>query len=279
MPRRFFGRASPVELTHRVVRGATARLHLVEAGRGPAVLLLHGFPELWYSWRRQLTVLAERHRVIAADLPGFNESEPLGNPDAYRSDLVAAEIAEVLRRCGPAAVVGHDWGGMVAWWLAHLHPELVTKLVVVNCPHPSLDSQISLRNPAQLLRSWYVAVLRLPVAPHLARFALPLALRAIVPEREERAVYAASLRRTGLREPLHYYRHLGRADAPRCGPPRAPALLVWGERDPFLSSGLIERTRRVVPHLLVRRVPRGGHWVHQRRPDVVNEAICRFLQG
>ena len=269
-----------MELTHRYVRGCRARLHLVEAGQGPPVLFLHGFPESWYSWRHQLGPVAERHRVVAADLPGCNESERLAGPEDYRVDLVAGELAGILRWCGPAAVVGHDWGGMVAWWLAHRHPELVTGLIVINCPHPSLVTRISARDPAQLVRSWYAGVLRLPVGPHLARLALPLALRMIVPARDERAVYTASLRRSGLREPLHYYRHLRAAPgAPRCGAVRPPALLIWGERDPFLSARLADHTGHLIPHLEILRVARGGHWVHQRRPEVVNEAIHRFLRA
>ena len=184
-----------------------------------------------------------------------------------------------MRGCGLAVVVGHDWGGMAAWWLAHRHPELVTRLVVINCPHPSLVTRISLRDPAQLVRSWYAGVLRLRVGPHLAGLALPLALRAIVPSREERAVSIATLRRSGLREPLHYYRHLRHhPGAPCCGAVGVPALLLWGERDPFLSARMADHTRRLVPHLRVQRVPRGGHWVHQRRPEVVNDAIRRFLR-
>jgi pimeloyl-ACP methyl ester carboxylesterase len=271
--------APSVPLTHRTVGTGGRRLHLVEAGRGPAVVLLHGFPDSWYSWRRQLDILSEHHRVLAFDLPGFNESDPLERPGDYRPDLVANRFAAAMQEVGPAAVVGHDWGGMVAWWLAVQHPELVDMLVVVNCPHPVLTSHISWRDPLQLVRSWYVGVLRLPgLGPALARLGLPVVLRLIVRSAPERRVCMETLRRSGLREPLRYYRHLGARTPWPDGVRLPPTLLIWGERDPFLSARLARLTQQLAPSVQLLRVPRGGHWVHQRRPDVVNRAICRFLQ-
>jgi epoxide hydrolase 4 len=132
------------------------KLHYVEAGEGPLVLLLHGFPEFWYGWRQQIAPLVEAgFRVVAPDLRGYNlSSKPDGFAD-YTADKPAADIRGLIRELGAesAMVVGHDWGGSVAWTLAMNHPEVVDRLVILNAAHPRKLNE-GLRHPRQLLRSW-----------------------------------------------------------------------------------------------------------------------------
>src|SRR5688572_21324125 len=115
------------------------RFHFVEAGSGPPVLLLHGFPEFWYAWRHQIPALADAgFRAIAPDLRGYNETERPKLLSAYRPNVLVADVAAMIREVArePVYLVGHDWGGVLAWRCASLHPHLVRKLIILNAPHP-----------------------------------------------------------------------------------------------------------------------------------------------
>ena len=138
-------------------------MHYVEAGKGELVLLLHGFPECWYSWRNQLPVLGEGYRVVAPDLRGYHETD--ARPP-YDGTTLQADVLGLLEALGErsAHIVGHDWGGMVAWLLAMQRPEAVRSLTILNAPHPAL-SRAGLRSLAQLRRSWYVFFFQLPWLP------------------------------------------------------------------------------------------------------------------
>ena len=149
-----------------------ATLHYVEAGDGPMVVLLHGFPEFWYGWRQQIAPLVDAGlRVVAPDLRGYNlSSKPEGFAD-YTADKLAGDVRGLIRELGAesAMVVGHDWGGSVAWSLAMNHPEVVERLVILNAAHPRRLNE-GLRHPRQLLRSWYFFYFQFPGLPeHRAR--------------------------------------------------------------------------------------------------------------
>jgi len=144
-------------MAHRWVDVGGLRLHCVEAGTGPLVVLLHGFPEFWYAWRHQLPALADAgYRVVAPDLPGYNTSDKPPRVRDYRPSVLAQDVADLIMAldAGSAAVAGHDWGGALAWLLAMQHPERLQRLVVLNAPHP-IRFLKGLRSPHQLRRSWY----------------------------------------------------------------------------------------------------------------------------
>src|SRR5262249_22187334 len=147
----------------RVVLNGLA-FHYVEAGTGPLVVLLHGFPEFWYAWRHQIPALAGAgYYVVAPDLRGYNESDkPLGVRN-YRIELLVQDVVALIEHTGVrrAVVVGHDWGGVIAWQLAMDHPERVDRLVILNAPHPAAFLR-ELRRPTQLLRSAYMLFFQLP---------------------------------------------------------------------------------------------------------------------
>jgi epoxide hydrolase 4 len=152
---------------HRWVDIHGLRLHCVEAGAGPLVVLLHGFPELWYAWRHQIPALASvGYRVVAPDLPGYNTSDRPPRVRDYRPSALAQNVADLIVAlgAGSAAVAGHDWGGALAWLLAMQHPERVERLVVLNAPHPVRFLK-GLRSPRQLRRSWYMLAFQLPWLP------------------------------------------------------------------------------------------------------------------
>jgi pimeloyl-ACP methyl ester carboxylesterase len=154
-------------MAHRWVDVGRLRLHCVEAGTGPLVVLLHGFPEFWYAWRHQLPALANAgYRVVAPDLPGYNTSDKPARMRDYRPKVLTQDVADLIAALGAssAAVAGHDWGGGLAWLLAMHHPERIQRLVVLNAPY-SIRFLKGLRSPRQLRRSWYILAFQLPWLP------------------------------------------------------------------------------------------------------------------
>ena len=285
-----------VNLAHRYTDLGDVRLHYVEAGEGPLVLLLHGFPQFWYEWRHQIPALVEAgFRVVAPDMRGYNLSDkPLG-VRAYRVEMLACDVERLILACGEgtAHMVGHDWGAIAAWIAAMRYPERVERLAILNVPHPArfLDGLLS---PMQLLRSSYVFFFQIPRLPEeviragdfaLLRSALgrdPVRPAALTAEDIER--YIEAIARPGaLTATINYYRALlrypgeTRALLQRV---EAPVLVIWGERDRFLSRRLAEPPRLWVPNLLgVKRLPDASHWVAEDRPLEVNTLLLDFLRS
>ncbi len=157
-------------MTHTTVDTNGVRLHVVQVGpeTGPLVLLLHGFPEFWYGWKAQIDGLAEAgYRVWAPDQRGYNLSDKPEGVAAYQLDTLVADVVGLIDAAGQqkAIIVGHDWGGIVSWWLAASHPERVERLVILNVPHPAVTRKFIRQYPGQLLRSWYIAFFQLPILP------------------------------------------------------------------------------------------------------------------
>src|SRR5438477_525055 len=154
---------------HRYVVVNGVRLHLVEAGSGPLVVLLHGFPEFWYTWRHAIPALAAAgFHVLAPDLRGYNLSQKPAGVRSYRMELLTEDIAGLIRQAGAhkAAVAGHDWGGGIAWSLAMRYPQLLDKLIILNSPHPGAFLR-ELRTWKQLRNSWYIFFFQLPLLPEV----------------------------------------------------------------------------------------------------------------
>jgi pimeloyl-ACP methyl ester carboxylesterase len=279
--------------THRFLTVGGIRLHVAEAGAGPPVVLLHGFPEFWYSWRHQLAALAAAgFLAVAPDQRGYNESAKPPHLRDYRLHLLVEDIAGLIAELGHqrAAVVGHDWGGGIAWALAMRHPERVERLAILNAPHPAAFAR-ELRNPAQWLRSWYIGFFQVPWLPECllsaGNFALmerafrrqPTSADAFRPE-DIRLYKQALSRRGALTAALNYYRALVRYPTERRGIRRitAPTLLIWGERDPYLGIGMTQGLERWVPQVRVERLAGVSHWVQNDAPQRVNELLIDFLR-
>lgn len=276
------------------IDGDGVRLHAVSAGGGPLVVLLHGFPDCWYGWRAQLPALAAAgFRAVAVDLRGYNLSDRPERVDAYRMPRLVADARAAVHALGGggrAHVVGHDWGGAVAWHLAAAHPEVVDRLVIANAPHPDRFGEL-LRTPAQALRSWYTAAVQVPLVPE---FVLGAAGRQVLLGVLEgmhrrpgaftpvdRARYRAAFRGSwGVRGPLAYYRAAARHPGEEFHTPRhvdRPTLVVWGQEDPALVPENASALERFVPDLRVERFPGAGHWVMADAAEGVNRAVVRFL--
>jgi pimeloyl-ACP methyl ester carboxylesterase len=276
-----------------VVNGV--RLHFVEAGSGPLVVLLHGFPEFWYCWRWQVPALAAADfRVLVPDLRGYNLSDKPPGVGNYRLGALVDDVVALIDHAGGerAAVVGHDWGGAIAWALAMRHPQRVERLAILNAPHPAAFRR-ELANPAQWLRSWYMLFFQLPWLPEWLLRAGDFALLERTFRHQTRnplaftpddiALYKQALRQPGaLTATLNYYRALFRFPreiAGRPAPIRAPTLLIWGERDQYLGIGMSRHLERWVPGIRVERLPGISHWVQTDDPERVNRLLIEHLQG
>jgi epoxide hydrolase 4 len=266
------------------------RLHYVEAGDGPLVILLHGFPEFWYGWRQQIAPLVRAgFRVVAPDLRGYNLSSRPDGYAAYTADKLAADIRGLIRELGAesAMLVGHDWGGTVAWTLAANHPEVVDRLAILNAAHPRRLNE-GLHNPRQLLRSWYFFYFQLPKLPERRararhwRFFKRFLRDARPPytEQETERYVEAWSQPQAAKAMIDYYRAAVRPSSTQgeLGPISAPTLVIWGQRDRYLGPKLAEPHHHDVPNLdRVERLPNASHWVHHDQAERVNELLIDFL--
>jgi pimeloyl-ACP methyl ester carboxylesterase len=281
--------ALPDSLTHRQLEVNGLSMHVAEAGSGEPVLFLHGFPEFWYSWRHQLAALAPSYRVIAPDLRGYNETERRG---PYDTGTLVADVAGLLDALDVkrAHIVGHDWGGAVAWLFAMTHPERVITLTNCNIPHPAVFQRSLWRNPRQLLRSWYIAAFQVPWLPQrlIAAGNYRRLARAMINDcapgtftKEDIRLYLAAWRRQGLSGGINWYRGLVRS--PRRLPKpvpviTAPTLLIWGEEDQFLGRELTRGTGAYVADLRTEFLPAVSHWVQQEAHEAVSALIAGHIE-
>jgi epoxide hydrolase 4 len=282
-----------LELREGYAQVGDVTLHYVEAGEGPMVVLLHGFPEFSYGWRLQIPQLAAAgYRVVVPDMRGYNLSSVPRGIKAYGADSVADDVAALIRELGAesAFVVGHDWGGTVAWTLAMNHPELVDRLAILDAAHPR-KLQKGLFKPRQLARSWYFFFFALPWLPErivrarrfrfFQRF-LRDASPAYTPAEMDRYIEAWS-QPGALTGMIDYYRHsvfespIKAKKAIRTI--SAPTLVIWGKRDRYLGPTLAEPEHADVPNLdRVERLP-ASHWVHHDQAKRVNELLVDFFRG
>jgi pimeloyl-ACP methyl ester carboxylesterase len=282
-------------IRHERIQSAGVQLHVARAGEGPAIILLHGFPENWRSWKHQIPALAAAgFSVLAPDLRGYNESDRPSERSAYHLRHLVGDVAASVRASGRARahIVGHDWGGILAWTFAGVHPELLDKLVILNAPHLRLYVE-KVRQPSrQTLRAWYLLFFRIPRLPERLLAARDFgAVRDMFrrmpsqpafTDREIDEYVAALAKPAALTAALNWYReNLASREAvelARAARVSADTLVVWGEQDPALGVELLEGLERVAPRVRVHRIPYASHWVQNEAPDDVNRAMIDFLR-
>jgi epoxide hydrolase 4 len=283
--------------THQQAIVNGVRLHYVEQGHGPLVVLLHGFPEFWYSWRQQIPVLAAAgFHVVAPDMRGYNESEKPSGVKSYRIELLTEDVVALIHHVGEsrASVVGHDWGGGVAWDVPVRHPEAVEKLIVLNAP-PAGALLREFRTLSQLRKSWYMFLFQLPWLPEtFMRLRGYAAIERSFRHGANPATfsdddilrYKRAIAQPGaLTAGINYYRAALRRspremmrDMRETRPIDVPTLLIWGERDNYLGAKLTEGLERWAPNIRVERIPDATHWVQMDAPGIVNQLIVDFLR-
>jgi pimeloyl-ACP methyl ester carboxylesterase len=280
----------------RTVAANGFRFAIDEAGEGERLALcLHGFPESRFSWRHQLPALAELgYRAWAPDLRGYGDTEPRPKDVAsYRIERLMDDVAALIDASGAKDVtlIGHDWGALVAWSFASSGLRPLSRLVIMNVPHPGVFAQVVRRSKAQRRRSWYVAFFQLPLIPELMLTAR--GARGVRRAFEGMAVdksrfppdvldhYAANALRPGaMSAMINWYRAAVRYGmAERDWPViETPTLIVWGEEDTALGLETLDGTEAYVKDLTIRRLPGVSHWVQQEAPEEVNAIMADWLQ-
>jgi len=273
------------------------RMHYVAQGQGELVVLLHGFPDFWYVWRFQIPELAKHFRVVAPDLRGYNKTDKPEGVENYRLNLLAEDVLALINTLGEtkATIIGHDWGGAVAWAFAAFNPEATEKLIVLNAPHPNAYTSRAKLSLRQLQKSWYVFFFQLPDVPEkvLSRndysflstmVKLSFVKKDVLTDEDLRLYKEAWSQPGALTAMLNYYRANMNPSIlfsertisfPKI---TSPTHVVWGEKDVALSKSLIENTEEFLdaPYS-IKYIADCGHWALLEQPKLVSEYIHEFL--
>ncbi|MEM8684857.1 MAG: alpha/beta hydrolase [Pseudomonadota bacterium] len=268
-------------------------IHYAEAGSGPLVVFIHGFPDYWYSWRHQMQGLSDRYRVVAIDQRGYNKSDSPDGIEHYDMRLLVSDVMAVIRHLGEdsATVVGHDWGGVVAWSTAFAAPELVDQLVILNLPHPKGMAAAMSNNPQALAQAGYAKVFRegSPDDPDVF-FGFPMTPQTLsgwVTDEAAKQNYVEAFERSDFDAMLAYYKQNYPdlwADEPRNWPDTPnidiPTLMFHGLEDRALhSDGLNNTWDWIDSDLTLITVPGAGHFVQPDAADFVTANLRLWLDA
>jgi len=283
------------EIRHRTLAANGVRLHAVEAGPedGPLLILLHGFPEFWYGWRQQIGPLAAAgFHVLVPDQRGYNLSGKPRRVSSYNLDRLARDVLGLIDGAGveKARVVGHDWGGVVSWWLGIRYPQRLERLALLNIPHPLVMQHTLLHSSVQRKKSRYMFLFQIPWLPERAfsrdhfaagEKALRISSRPGTFGDEEIALYKEAWSQPhAVRSMIHWYRAALRARPRRPENPRVsvPTLLIWGTQDNVLGQEMAQPSIDLCDHGRLELIPEATHWVHHEEPERVNRLLLDFLR-
>ena len=278
----------------RCFQNGSVTLHAVVSGPkdGPIVVLLHGFPEFWYGWHRQIEPLATAgFRVIVPDQRGYNLSSKPRGVASYALNELVSDIIAIADQLGQEKILlaGHDWGAAVAWSVALLHPERIAKLAVLNVPHPSVMRRYVYTRLQQMLRSWYIFFFQIPRLPEafLSAFNFRNAARALTRSSrpgtfsaEDLAQYRAAWSQPGaLTAMINWYRAAIRNRIPfRDRTVRVPTRILWGERDRFLMAEMAHESLRYCANGELFTLAEASHWLQHEEPEKVSQRLVEFFR-
>jgi len=270
-------------------------LHAVAAGPrdGPVVVLLHGFPEFWHSWQKQIEPLAAAgFRVIVPDQRGYNLSSKPSGVAAYALTELVSDVIAIADQLSQKKILlaGHDWGAAVAWSTALMHPQRIAKLVVINVPHPSVMRKFLSTRSSQLLRSWYMFFFQIPWLPeavfsafdfHIGARSLLRSSRPGTFSPDDLAQYRAAWSQPGaLTGMINWYRALFRTRAKFPDKTvRVPTRILWGERDDFLLAEMAHESLRYCADAELFTFANSTHWLQHEEPARVSELLIDFFRG
>ena len=281
------------------------RLHYVSVGQGKLIMFVHGFPEFWYGWEKQLVEFGKDYQAVAPDMRGYNLSSKPAEIEKYHVNDLIEDMRALAEHLGHEKfiMVAHDWGGAVAWSAALRQPEMLEKLIIINSPHPALFARELLNNPDQQKASQYMLMLRSAEAERVLSENNFAALMDVLVQfgskwemsEEKRSKYIEAWSQPGaLTGSLNYYR------VSPLYPPvskndeeliksilnlpkemfevKVPTLVIWGEQDQALLSGNLDGLAEYIEDLTVKRIPDGTHWVIHEQPELVNSLIRDFIK-
>ena len=264
---------------------AGVKLHYVSIGQGPLLVFIHGFPDFWYSWRHQMKELSKDYQCVAFDQRGFNLSDKPSGVDNYAIEKLVSDVLAVVKACGKehATIIGHDWGGFVAWWTAAFQPALVDRLIICNLPHPKGLSRELTNNPEQQKMSEYAQAFRRPDAAK----SIDKDFLATMPAGQDKAAFPAfraAMAKSDLEGMLNFYKANYPAapykederDVPKI---QAPVLEFHGLKDPALHSHALNNTWEHINNTFTLvTLPEAAHWVQSDAPELVTQTIADWLR-
>ena len=287
---------------HRFADVNGQRLHYVSVGTGKLMLFVHGFPEFWYEWHKQLDEFGKDHQAVALDMRGYNLSSKPTNAADYRAKHLIEDLRALIEHLGQkkCILVAHDWGGAAAWTFAASYPEYVEKLVIINAPHTATFARELTNNPAQQAASQYMLLFRMEKAERVMtenNYARLVGMLKSAGSNGEwltddvKTKYIEAWSQPGaVTGGLNYYRSSPLypptkedpgASAVKIDPARVTVhmstLVIWGDADTALLPSLLDGLEEYVPKLTLKRIPNGSHWVIHEQPELVNKYIRAFI--
>lgn len=270
--------------------------HYVQSGKGRVMLLLHGFPEFWYSWKKLFPYLDADFQLVALDMKGYGQSDSPKNVSAYHYKIIVEEIFEIMNYLTQDKIylVGHDWGGGIAWEIAKMYPDKIEKLIVLNCPPPSVLLRSILTNLKQFKMSWYIFFFQLPLIPEwwIHRNISTFFWRALKGwavdksafQDDEIAQYEHTFKeRHHFTGPINYYRAAFRSIFDKKFSENSKinkaTLIIWANEDKALGKWLLDDIPALFEDslLVIRQIPNCGHWVQHEKPKEVARFIREFI--
>jgi epoxide hydrolase 4 len=293
---------------HGYVDNEGVKIHYAALGSGPLMIMIHGFPDYWYTWRYQMEILSKRYHCVAIDTRGYNLSDKPKGPDAYSMALLVSDVAAVIRHFGQekAVVVGHDWGGAIAWALAITRPDLLERLIILNVAHPLALAREILNNPEQMKSSQYAWDFQAPEAHKslvkifqdnhlLSEYQNQLGalsglsdaelLSLWVRDPEARKQYIEAFEQSDVESMLNYYKKnypkkeflisKGPLHLPKI---KVPVLVVFGLKDKAILPSTLNNTWEFLEQdLTLVTIPDAGHFVQQDAADLVTRTMKMWL--
>lgn len=261
------------------------RYHYKSLGSGEKIIFLHGFPEFWYYWKDQMTFFSKTHQTIALDLKGYNQSASPDGVGQYTGQQLTQELIQILEQIKEFpneqfVVVGHDWGGNLAWRLGMQRPDLIKKLVILNAPVPQIFSADLAQDSNQKKKSLYFFLLANPWSEWLLKFnnfnLMAKLYRASDPHKSLQVL--KSIWEKGLNGMLNYYRALPYTDQSSYSKVQIPTLLLWGARDNAFKVPKLKQLKYYVPQIQFKLFQEAGHSLVPYHNQAVNQTISSFIK-
>ena len=268
------------KMTHGYADSNGVKIHYASLGQGPLIVMIHGFPDFWYTWRDQMEALSDKFQCVAIDQRGYNLSDKPKGVENYQMRLLVGDVLAVIKALGreKAIIVGHDWGGAVAWQVALNVPQVTEKLIILNLPHPRGLSRELANNPEQQKASAYARNFQKPEATMT-----PEQLTFWVKDPEARKKYLEAFQRPDVQAMLNYYK----ANYPRepyvedkspVVKTKMPVLMIHGLGDTALLSGALNNTWDWMGQdLTLVTIPGAGHFVQQDASELVSKSMRMWL--
>ncbi|XP_041361319.1 epoxide hydrolase 4-like [Gigantopelta aegis] len=280
---------------HGYIHLEEVKIHYVASGDEgkPLMLFVHGFPEFWYSWRHQIKEFQKDYRVVAIDQRGYGDSDHPSGVGNYRREKLAGDLKQMIPALGYSSciLVGHDWGGVIAWVFASLHPDMVTRLIVMNAPHPLGFQKYIRSHIGQLKKSWYIFFFQVPIISEfffemndmkyleLSLAKKPLGLCVGSMSNSDIEAYKYAFSKSGFSGPINYYRASLRYKLVRMNRLQMPVLIIWGCQDQALDRGIADASSHYCDNVTMKFLDESSHYVQMDQPDLVNKCMRDFLKS